>query len=47
VTGTTGTGACHGLLAGWDLEPLIRFASAAGAMPAAAEVEALLTTAAP
>jgi 5-dehydro-2-deoxygluconokinase len=44
---------CHGLLAGWDLEPLLRFANAAGAivasrlacadaMPAAAEVEALL-----
>jgi 5-dehydro-2-deoxygluconokinase len=44
---------CHGLLAGWDLERVMRFANAAGAivasrlacsdaMPAAAEVEALL-----
>jgi hypothetical protein len=44
---------CHGLLAGWDLERVIRFANAAGAivagrlacsdaMPTAAEVEALL-----
>jgi 5-dehydro-2-deoxygluconokinase len=48
---------CHGLLAGWDLERLLRFASAAGAivasrlacadaMPVAAEVEALLEEAA-
>jgi len=45
---------CHGLLAGWDLERVMRFANAAGAivasrlacsdaMPTAAEVEALLT----
>jgi 5-dehydro-2-deoxygluconokinase len=44
---------CHGLLAGWDLERLMRFCNAAGAlvasrlacadaMPDAAEVEALL-----
>jgi 5-dehydro-2-deoxygluconokinase len=44
---------CHGLLAGWDLERLMRFCNAAGAlvasrlacadaMPQAAEVEALL-----
>jgi 5-dehydro-2-deoxygluconokinase len=44
---------CHGLLAGWDIERVIRFASAAGAivagqiacsdaMPTAREVEALL-----
>jgi 5-dehydro-2-deoxygluconokinase len=44
---------CHGLLAGWDLERLMRFANAAGAvvasrlacadaMPDAAEVQALL-----
>jgi 5-dehydro-2-deoxygluconokinase len=44
---------CHGLLAGWDLERLLRFANAAGAivasrlacadaMPDAAEVEAML-----
>jgi 5-dehydro-2-deoxygluconokinase len=44
---------CHGLLAGWDLERVMRFANAAGAivasrlacsdaMPTAAEVEALL-----
>jgi 5-dehydro-2-deoxygluconokinase len=44
---------CHGLLAGWALERVMRFANAAGAivagrvacsdaMPAAAEVEALL-----
>lgn len=44
---------CHGLLAGWPLETLLRFANAAGAlvasrlgcaddMPTAAEVEALL-----
>ena len=44
---------CHGLLAGWDLERVIRFANAAGAivasrlacsdaMPTAAEVDALL-----
>lgn len=48
---------CHGLLAGWDLERLLRFANAAGAivasrlacadaMPEAAEVEALLEEAA-
>jgi 5-dehydro-2-deoxygluconokinase len=48
---------CHGLLAGWDLERLLRFANAAGAivasrlacadaMPRAAEVEALLEEAA-
>ena len=48
---------CHGLLAGWDLERLLRFANAAGAivasrlacadaMPEAAEVEALLEKAA-
>jgi 5-dehydro-2-deoxygluconokinase len=45
---------CHGLLAGWDLERIMRFANAAGAivagriacsdaMPTAGEVEALLT----
>jgi 5-dehydro-2-deoxygluconokinase len=45
---------CHGLLAGWDIERVMRFANAAGAivagrlacsdaMPTAAEVEALLT----
>jgi 5-dehydro-2-deoxygluconokinase len=44
---------CHGLLAGWDLEQILRFANAAGAivatrrecstaMPYTAEVEALL-----
>jgi 5-dehydro-2-deoxygluconokinase len=44
---------CHGLLAGWELERLMRFCNAAGAlvasrlacadaMPEAAEVEALL-----
>ena len=44
---------CHGLLAGWDIERVMRFANAAGAivasrlacsdaMPTAAEVEALL-----
>jgi 5-dehydro-2-deoxygluconokinase len=44
---------CHGLLAGWDVEKVMRFANAAGAivasrlacsdaMPTAAEVEALL-----
>ncbi len=44
---------CHGLLAGWDLEKILRFANAAGAivatrrecssaMPTTAEVEALL-----
>jgi 5-dehydro-2-deoxygluconokinase len=44
---------CHGLLAGWDLERVMRFANAAGAvvagriacsdaMPTAAEVEALM-----
>ena len=44
---------CHGLLAGWELEPMIRFANAAGAlvasrlgcaddMPTSEEVEALL-----
>ena len=44
---------CHGLLAGWDLETVLRFANAAGAivatrrecssaMPTTAEVEALL-----
>jgi 5-dehydro-2-deoxygluconokinase len=44
---------CHGLLAGWELERLMRFANAAGAlvasrlacadaMPEAGEVEALL-----
>jgi 5-dehydro-2-deoxygluconokinase len=48
---------CHGLLAGWRLERLLRFANAAGAivasriacadaMPAAAEVDALLEEAA-
>ena len=48
---------CHGLLVGWDLERLLRFANAAGAivasrlacadaMPEAAEVEALLEEAA-
>ncbi len=45
---------CHGLLAGWGLEPMIRFANAAGAivasriacsdaMPTVAEVDALLS----
>ena len=45
---------CHGLLAGWDIERVMRFANAAGAivasrlacsdaMPTTAEVEALLT----
>jgi 5-dehydro-2-deoxygluconokinase len=44
---------CHGLLAGWDVERVMRFANAAGAivagriacsdaMPTAGEVEALL-----
>ena len=44
---------CHGLLAGWDIERVMRFANAAGAivagrlacsdaMPTTAEVEALL-----
>ncbi|WP_367125343.1 5-dehydro-2-deoxygluconokinase [Streptomyces phytohabitans] len=44
---------CHGLLAGWELDPLVRYANAAGAlvagrlacsaaMPTAAEVDALL-----
>ena len=44
---------CHGLLAGWDTERVMRFANAAGAivasrlacsdaMPTAAEVDALL-----
>src|SRR4029079_5131351 len=44
---------CHGLLAGWDLERILRFANAAGAyvagqlacadaMPATADVEAML-----
>ena len=44
---------CHGLLAGWDLERIMRFANAAGAivasrlacsdaMPTTAEVEAVL-----
>jgi 5-dehydro-2-deoxygluconokinase len=44
---------CHGLLAGWDTERVMRFANAAGAivagrlacsdaMPVAAEVEAVL-----
>jgi 5-dehydro-2-deoxygluconokinase len=44
---------CHGLLAGWDIERVMRFANAAGAivagrlacsdaMPTADEVEALL-----
>jgi 5-dehydro-2-deoxygluconokinase len=48
---------CHGLLAGWDLERVVRFANVAGAivasrlecstaMPTTAEVEALLTGAA-
>jgi 5-dehydro-2-deoxygluconokinase len=48
---------CHGLLAGWDLERVLRFANVAGAivasrlecstaMPTTAEVEALLTGAA-
>jgi 5-dehydro-2-deoxygluconokinase len=46
---------CHGLLAGWPLERVLRFANAAGAivasrlecstaMPTSAEVEAVLTT---
>lgn len=49
---------CHGLLAGWELEQIIRFANAAGAivasriacsdaMPTADEVEALLAAAEP
>lgn len=44
---------CHGLLAGWDLEPMMRYANAAGAivasrlacssaMPTADEVDAFL-----
>jgi 5-dehydro-2-deoxygluconokinase len=44
---------CHGLLAGWDIERVMRFANAAGAivasrlacsdaMPTAAEVDGLL-----
>jgi len=44
---------CHGLLSGWDLETILRFANAAGAivasrrecssaMPTTAEVESLL-----
>jgi 5-dehydro-2-deoxygluconokinase len=44
---------CHGLLSGWDVEPIMRFANAAGAvvasrlgcaddMPTAADVEAIL-----
>lgn len=48
-----GGAVCHGLLAGWDLERLLRFANATGAivasrlacadaMPTSAEVEALL-----
>jgi 5-dehydro-2-deoxygluconokinase len=48
-----GAALCHGLLAGWDLERMIRFANAAGAivasrlacadaMPDRAEVEAML-----
>jgi 5-dehydro-2-deoxygluconokinase len=52
-----GGAVCHGLLAGWELEPLIRFANAAGAvvasrlacadaMPTPTEVEALLAGAA-
>jgi 5-dehydro-2-deoxygluconokinase len=47
---------CHGLLAGWELERIMRFANAAGAlvasrlacadaMPDAAEVESMLQTA--
>jgi 5-dehydro-2-deoxygluconokinase len=47
---------CHGLLAGWDLERMLRFANAAGAlvasrlgcaddMPSLAEVEELLCAA--
>jgi 5-dehydro-2-deoxygluconokinase len=47
---------CHGLLAGWDLERVLRFANAAGAlvasrlgcadeMPSPAEVEELLCAA--
>ena len=50
-----GGAVCHGLLAGWELEPLIRFANAAGAivasrlacadaMPTRAEVDALLAS---
>ncbi len=46
---------CHGLLAGWDIEPLMRFANAAGAlvasrlacsdaMPTAAEVTELMAS---
>ncbi|MGD0066869.1 MAG: 5-dehydro-2-deoxygluconokinase [Streptosporangiaceae bacterium] len=46
---------CHGLLAGWDIEPLMRFANAAGAlvasrlacsdaMPTAAEVAELMAS---
>jgi 5-dehydro-2-deoxygluconokinase len=49
---------CHGLLAGWDLERVMRFANAAGAivagrlacsdaMPTAGEVEAVLGGAPP
>jgi 5-dehydro-2-deoxygluconokinase len=49
---------CHGLLAGWELEPLIRFANAAGAivasrlacadaMPTPTEVESLLASPSP
>ncbi|MBW1600615.1 5-dehydro-2-deoxygluconokinase [Streptomyces sp. JJ66] len=49
---------CHGLLAGWELERVMRYANAAGAhvaarlacsaaMPTAAEVEVLLATGAP
>jgi 5-dehydro-2-deoxygluconokinase len=48
---------CHGLLAGWDLERLMRFCNAAGAlvasrlacadaMPTEAEVDAMLAEAA-
>jgi len=48
---------CHGLLAGWELEPMMRFANAAGAivasrlscadaMPTEDEVRALLEEAA-
>ena len=44
---------CHGLLSGWDLEPMLSFANAAGAlvasrlacadaMPTVAEVELLM-----
>ncbi|MEV6566287.1 5-dehydro-2-deoxygluconokinase [Streptomyces kronopolitis] len=46
---------CHGLLAGWDLEPMMRYANAAGAlvagrlacssaMPSAGEVDAFLAS---